>query len=199
MSLPGSYFDRLYEQSSDPWSFRSRSYEQRKRTLTLASLQAEHYATAFEPGCSIGVLTAALAERCDRLTAMDVSAAALEEARRVVPGNVSLIQGGVPQDWPEGRFDLVVLSEVAYYLDLESCRLLGRRAVGGAEELVAVHWRHPVDDYPLSGDEVHDELEVTALGAGMSEMVNHVEEDFRLQIWSRDPRSVARRTGVPGS
>ena len=41
----------------------------------------ERYASAFEPGCSIGVLTAQLAPRCDRLLACDVAAAAVESAR----------------------------------------------------------------------------------------------------------------------
>lgn len=108
MSLPASYFDGMYGDSDDPWGFRTRWYEARKRQLTLACLQSERYGTAFEPGCSIGVLSAELAARADRMMVTDVSARALDQARRVVPGHVEVRTGRMPQDWPAGRFDLVV-------------------------------------------------------------------------------------------
>ena len=71
------------------------------------------------------------------------------------------------------------------------------RAAGSATDLVAVHWRHPVEDYPLSGDEVHRILAASCSAAGMTHLVEHVEDDFRIDVWSHDPRSVALRTGVP--
>ena len=74
---------------------------------------------------------------------------------------------------------------------------LVNRAAAGSRDLVAVHWRHPVDDYPLSGDEVHRNLAESCSAAGMTHLVEHVEDDFRLDVWSHDARSVALRTGVP--
>jgi Nodulation protein S (NodS) len=196
MSLDGSYFDRLYEAEDDPWHFRTRDYEARKRKLTLACLPDRHYGTCFEPGAALGVLSAELATRCDQVLAMDISAAALHLAEGL-PKNVLLRQGGVPGDWPDGSFDLVVLSEVGYYLDRGDCVELTRLAVLNSHDLVAVHWRHPVGEYPLSGDEVHELLDEAALGAGMHRLVDHREEDLRLDVWSHDARSVAERTGVP--
>lgn len=197
MTLEAAYFDRIYSAKSDPWEFRSRPYEIRKRAVTLASLPALHYSTVFEPGCSIGVLTSELAARSDQVLSMDLSAAALTLAAGTRPPNVELREGTVPGDWPSGSFELVVLSEVGYYLDADDCRRLGEYAAAGAEDLVAVHWRHPVDDYPLSGDEVHRILSATCSTAGMAHLVEHVEDDFRLDVWSHDERSVALRTGVP--
>jgi Nodulation protein S (NodS) len=197
MTLSAPYFDRLYDASPDPWEFRSRPYEIRKRAVTLACLPDDRYASVFEPGCSIGVLTCALASRCERVLSMDVSALALALAADNVPSNVELRQGAVPEDWPAERFDLVVLSEVGYYLAEADCWRLGRLAADGTRDLLAAHWRHPVDDYPLPGDEVHRILEETSTEAGMTHLVEHIEHDFRVDVWSLDARSVAIRTGVP--
>jgi hypothetical protein len=196
MSLPQGYFDGLYRTDPDPWRFRTRPYEARKRALTLAALPDDRYGTAFEPGCSIGILTAALAGRCSRVCAMDISPLALATASRTVPANVELRRGGVPDDWPAEAFDLVVLSEVGYYLDAAGFVRLAELAVGGARDLLAVHWRHPVDDYPLGGDEVHDLLAAAAGPAGMARLVSHREDDLCLDVWSHDHRSVAVRTAL---
>ena len=38
MSVATPYFDQLFAGNDDPWAFRQRWYEQRKRALTLAVL-----------------------------------------------------------------------------------------------------------------------------------------------------------------
>ena len=80
--LPDAYFDELYATSDDPWQLSSRWYEERKYSITLSMLPRPRYRHAFEPGCSIGTLTARLAVRCDAITATDVAAAALDHADR---------------------------------------------------------------------------------------------------------------------
>jgi SAM-dependent methyltransferase len=198
VTLPPSYFDDLYRHTTDPWSFRTRWYEERKRAVTLASLPDRHYGSAFEPGCSNGALTSVLAPRCDRLLAMDVTERAVDEAGATAPANVVVERGAVPADWPDASFDLVVVSELGYYLDHDACRRLMELAVASAGTVVAVHWRHPVAEYPLSGDEVHAAL-AGAAGSTMGHLVGHREADFVLDVWSTDRRSPARREGVPGS
>lgn len=47
-------------------------------------------------------------------------------------------------------------------------------------------------DYPLSGDEVH--LAIAELG--WERVVSHLEKDFVLDVWSRDPESVAEAEGL---
>lgn len=195
MSLPPAHFDAMYARAEDPWGFRTRWYEARKRALVLACLQSERYASAFEPGCSIGATTAGLSARVDRLVAMDVAPQALDLARVAAPA-AEFQQGQVPDDWPAGRFDLVVVSEVAYYLDPSDCRRLAELASGSATELVVVHWRHPVADYPLGGDHVHDIFADAAAGEGLEHLLSHTEPDFRIDSWSRDGRSVADRSGL---
>ncbi len=161
MTLPAGYFDRLYAADADPWGFASRWYEQRKYALTLAALPSPTYDRGLEIGCSIGVLTAGLAARCDSLTAIDPSPVALSAAGGRLPTSVRLIQGSVPDDWPAGAYDLVVLSEVGYYLDggdLERLLDLIEDDLAPGGTVVGCHWRHAVADYPLTGDEVHAAL-----------------------------------------
>lgn len=194
MSLDPEYFDRLYATSKDPWGFATRWYEQRKYALTLAALPAPQYDSGLEIGCSVGILTALLADRCTALLALDPSTRALEQARARVPGNVTLQRGSVPRDWPGGSYDLVVLSEVGYYLDAADLDALlglieGSLAPGGT--VLACHWRHPVADYPLSGDAVHLALE------RWPRLSRTVEEDFVLDVLvPGGADSVARQDGL---
>jgi SAM-dependent methyltransferase len=201
VTLPGSYFDAVYADHPDPWRFASRWYERRKRDLTVAALPEARFRRAFEPGCSIGLLTELLAPRCDELLATDVAARAVSATRDRLAGtsHVRVERMAVPDSWPDGSFDLVVLSEVGYYLSHEAlARLVGLAAAalepGGA--LVACHWRHAVSDYPLPGDAVHVALrEHPALGV----LARHEEHDFLLDVLTPRPvRSVAAREGLLG-
>lgn len=196
--LPGAFFDATYDRREDPWGFADRWYEARKRAVTLAALPDARYGSALEVGCSIGVLTAALAPRCDALTALDVSPAAVRRAGTRLAGSphVTVAVGDVTGDVADGPFDLVVLSEVGYYLTRASLRqvlakLCSVLAPGGT--LLACHWRHPVQQYPLTGDDVH---RILAAEVGLTRLVHHTEADLLLDVWSGDPRSVAARTGL---
>jgi trans-aconitate methyltransferase len=79
-TLGMDYFDQLYATSADPWGFATRWYEACKYALSLALMPAERYRDAFEPGCSVGVLTELLAPRCDRVLSCDGAGAAVREA-----------------------------------------------------------------------------------------------------------------------
>lgn len=160
-SLPPSYFSRIYRSGSDPWSFETSAYESRKYDLTLRSMPQESYRSAVEVGCSIGVLTARLALRCESLLGLDVSEIALERARRRCMDlpQVRFEAMRFPQQSPDDCFDLIVVSEVAYYwqqadLTLAADELAARHLSGG--HLILVHFTEPVPDYPLTGDEVHE-------------------------------------------
>ncbi len=199
-SMTAADFDRFYTESGeDPWGFTDRWYELRKRALTVASLPREHFARAFEPGCSIGVLTEQLAPRCDDLLATDVSAAAIERARSRTSrfAHVRVELGSVPRQWPDGAFDLVMLSEVGYYsgrVDLDRLVTRATQSLNPDGVLLACHWRHPVEQYPLTGDQVHDRLRTEP---DLQLTAQHVEEDFVLEVYGRRPASsVARATGL---
>lgn len=182
--LTGAYFERLYESDPDPWSFESSAYERAKYERTLRTLSGRRIRSALEVGCSIGVFTELLAPHCEELLAVDVSRRAVAAARERLRGssNVRVEKRTVPEDLPDGPFDLVVCSEVLYYLPealmLQTQRELeSRLAPGGA--LLAVHWRPQTRTYPLLGDEVHDLLlEHTRLGS----VERIVEPEYRLDL-----------------
>jgi len=199
-SLTREFFDAFYARNGDdPWGFDSRWYERRKRAVTLASLPRERYRAALELGCSTGALTAQLAERSDRLLALDIAPSALEAARARLGdrADVELRQATLPRDWPAGTFDLVVVSEVGYYWDAADLRAAMERMVASLAadgHLVLCHWRHPVAEYPLSGDAVHAALRGHDALVGT---VRHEEADFVLEVFARPPeRSVAAETGL---
>ena len=155
-SLPPSYFDAVYARDPDPWAFATSPYERDKYAATLAALPAATYAEALEIGCSIGVFTAQLAARCASLCAIDPAAAALDLARRRCASlpHVKFAQMSVPDAWPAGRFDLVTLSEVVYYLDAPDVATLATRLRDGVRPggtIILVHFIEPTN-YPLSGD-----------------------------------------------
>jgi SAM-dependent methyltransferase len=201
MTLGMDYFDKLYASSADPWGFETRWYEARKYAVSLALLPAERYGEAFEPGCSIGVLTERLAARCDRVLSCDGAATAIDRAtaRTAALPNVQVQRGTIPGDWPPGQFDLIVFSEILYYFaggDLAQVLDLGVAALRPDGTLLAVHWRHPVAEYPRSGDEVHQAL---AAQAGLARLVEHREPDFLAEVYIRtdgEPLSVAQATGL---
>lgn len=207
--LPDSYFDRMYANSADPWRLATRWYEQRKYAITLSMLPQRRYRHAFEPGCSIGTLTALLVERCDHVTAMDVAGAALDIADvRLRAGSggdeprdrVTLSHGSLDDPWPPGPFDLLVLSEVAYYLGEELLAGLLRREcprLARGATVIAAHWRHEVADYPLSGDEAN---RVIAATPGLISIGCYRDRDVAIEVFdTHDAASVAARDGVPGA
>lgn len=156
--LDTGYFESVYADSNDPWGFQTRWYERRKYDLTLAALPKPRYRRAFEPGCSIGVFSEGLAARCDELISCDlvprIANAARERLARFPGARVET--GGIPGYWPTGSFDLVVFSEVGYYLGAPGLAKALDRAVARLEpggHLVSVHYTGSTD-YPLTGDVV---------------------------------------------
>ena len=112
------HFRHLYARSADPWAFQTSSYEQEKYQRTMAALGERRFRSGFEPGCSIGVLTRMLATSCDALLAADIVEEPLQSARTLCSDLpwVRFERLRIPAEWPAGRFDLIVLSEVLYFL-----------------------------------------------------------------------------------
>ncbi|HEX3517982.1 MAG TPA: SAM-dependent methyltransferase [Solirubrobacteraceae bacterium] len=157
------HFEALYEASPDPWNYDSSEYEREKYAATLDAVGPGPHGRVLEVGCSIGAFTQLLAPHCDELVAMDFSTRALElaQARLGLLPNVEVIQGTFPEQAPAGRWDVVVCSEVLYYLGLpafmQAVQWLRRQLELGTR-LVAVSWRGEGTSEPLRGDWAHDRL-----------------------------------------
>lgn len=204
MSLSGEYFDGLYAADADPWGIEAGWYEERKRAVVLAALPRPRYARVFEPGCASGALSTELAGRCDELVCWDPAARAVDAARRRLADrpHVRVERGALPGRTPDGTFDLVVASEVVYYLGAADREAFWRAVEGCLRpggHLLAVHWLREAPEYPVEGAGVHDEL---AERPALTRTVRHEEADFRLEVYARgsesgsEARSVAEETGL---
>ncbi|WP_265442721.1 bifunctional PIG-L family deacetylase/class I SAM-dependent methyltransferase [Flexivirga meconopsidis] len=152
--------ERLHRETAEPWGADTRWYEERKRQILLAMLPRARFRRALEIGCSTGVLTRELAERTDRLEALDNAPTAIAAARSRVPTpHVQIRHGSTPADLPDGEpFDLVVCSEVGYFLSPDALtgtiRRIGELLADDGVVALA-HWRHPIDGWPLDAAAVH--------------------------------------------
>ena len=160
-TLPRDYFDELYRENSDPWNFATKKYEHQKYAVTLDNLPRERYRNALELGCSIGVLTQMLASRADQLLSVDAAQIAIDAARARCLNltNVEIARATLPDEFPDGQFDLIVMSEIGYYFarpDLEKLAQRVTTALQNGGDLMLVHYLPDVPDYPLTGDDVHD-------------------------------------------
>jgi predicted TPR repeat methyltransferase len=187
-SLTPAYFEALYADDADPWRFATSDYERCKYTATLVALNGHETHAAFEVGCSIGIFTRQLARRCHSLLAVDVAEQALEQARRICKGlnQVRIERMQIPAEWPVAKFDLIVFSEVLYYLSPHDiCRAAARSLAsslpGGL--ILLVHWTGQTD-YPCQGDEAV-EYYLAACKAELSPLLQRQEPEYRLDLLVR--------------
>lgn len=185
-------FDAFHARHDDPWGLESRWYERRKRALLLAALPRERYASALELGCASGAVTRELAGRSASVVAVDASEVALDRARaHGVPPHVRYLRHELPEQWPQGRFDLVVLSELAYYWPAARLAAALERIDACTSEdavLVACHWRPQIAGAPQGGDAVHAALRGRH---GWRPLSRHVEELFVLDVLGRPAADAA--------
>jgi SAM-dependent methyltransferase len=157
-SLPPSYFEAKYQADIDPWRFRTSDYEREKYQATIHALSKPRFERGLECGCAIGVLSALLADRCDELISVDVSATAIAEAKRQYLPNVRFEIAHLPSELPSGKFDLIVLSEILYYFSSADLNHLAEACLTAADaeaELILCHWLGETD-YPLTGHEASE-------------------------------------------
>ena len=187
-TLPPDYFNDVYNNSSDPWEFETSPYEKAKYEATIAALPKKTYNRGLEIGCSIGVLTAMLAPKCKWLLCTDISDAPLQKAKERLQNSphVQFQKAAIPGDYPAGQFDLVMMSEVGYYLSMEDLQKAKEKIINSLEtngDLILVHWLPFVPDYPLTGDEVHN------LFLQPHTQLQHVygkrEEKYRLDVFTK--------------
>lgn len=179
--------DELHRATPDPWGVDERWYEHRKRQLTLAALPRTRFRRALEVGCSRGALAEDLAARCEEIVAVDQSAVAVHAARKRLArvDGASVAEMDVPGQWPTGRFDLVVVSEVGYFLSPNDLDLLIERIAGSLEDdgiVLLCHWRHPVAGWVLDGPGVHERFRASRLP---DEMARYEDRDVEIVVLCR--------------
>ncbi len=149
----------------DPWDYENSAYEQRKYEQKIqilprkADLQAPPYRRALDLGCGEGLFSCLLVERgvAREVVGVDFAPPAVERARQRCPHDprVQFLLMDVTQQLPDGEFDLVVCSEVLYYLGWPNLRRLAQRlatkvAMGGHVVLVSAWPAGKVIHRPLT-------------------------------------------------
>lgn len=188
--IDASGFEALYREQIDPWGYRSSAYERDKYRATLDACGPGPFAAGLELGGSIGIFTGLLASRCHALISLDAAPTAVAAARAYLARcelaeRIDVRLGAIPQDIPDGPFDLVVASEILYYIPdprlaetlarLEQCLVSGGR-------LVAVHWRPEGPERPHSAAGVHARLREQPWLALTAE---HRTADYLLDMFTR--------------
>jgi 2-polyprenyl-3-methyl-5-hydroxy-6-metoxy-1,4-benzoquinol methylase len=198
-SLPAEYFEARYRAKRDPWNFENSEYERQKYAATLGSLSRPRYGRALEVGCSIGVFTEMLSERCDAVVAIDVSETALHACRARCKGktHVTVRKAAVPGEWPEGRYDLMIFSEVLYYLNREDIAATARCAkstLNPGAEVLFVHWLGRAKD-PLIGDEAA-ELFIRQFAGVATVIFQNATDKYRLDLLQMVPADAGTSPGT---
>jgi predicted TPR repeat methyltransferase len=188
-SIPPDYFEALYDGGRDPWQFATSAYEREKYQTTLSAIGPARIGRAWEVGCSIGVFTQALAAQCDSLLAVDVADSALAQARDRCAGlaQVDLQRMYIPDEWPDRRFDLIVFSEVLYYLapaDIRAAAWRSLLSLSPGGRIVLVHWTGETD-YPVTGDEAAQLFRETC-GHRVRTLREERHESYRLDLLQAD-------------
>ena len=158
-----AFFEAKYQEKADPWDFSSNTYELQRYGAIISAIAHRRYARAFEPGCSIGVLTERLAAHCDEVYAIDfsLSATVQAQARCAHLPQVEVHCASLPEGTPEKDFDLLVLSEIGYYFTPQDWQCVSAALIDSIPQgatVLAAHWLGQSQDHRISGDEVHEIL-----------------------------------------
>lgn len=188
-TLDSDYFKEVYAANEDPWDFETSEYEAEKYSATIAALPKDFYENALEIGCSIGVLTKMLSEKCGHLLSTDVSEVAIRKSKERCKNlaNVTFKRQSFADGLPEDLYDLIMISEVAYYLSPEDWEVAAQRLFGKLQDkgnIFLIHWLPEVHDYPQSGDEVHESFRML-MEDKMKNVFNSRAENYRIDVWEK--------------
>jgi SAM-dependent methyltransferase len=111
-------FEQKFRANIDPWNYTTSPFERHKRGALLRACGCRTFGRGLELACAIGVTSRCLAQRCLRLLAVDSSLTALAEAKRRTRDSerITFRQAVLPNETPRGPFDLIIASEIAYYI-----------------------------------------------------------------------------------
>ena len=224
-----TYFDALYHNNTDPWQYQTRWYEKRKRDICLALLPQQYYNTAIELGCGNGIFSELLAHRCHALVSIDGNAQAVRLAKQrvtalrhvrilqeVIPNVLSNLPSALMQAYPlsddtlasKPAFDLMVISEILYYLSLEDIDIVIdwiEKHLAPYGTLLCCHWRYPIDGFKMNGELVHQRLQQAFDWVANSREDGQAafhhqskisDSDFLLDVWQRTSTSIARQENL---
>ncbi|QAA80910.1 methyltransferase domain-containing protein [Aequorivita sp. H23M31] len=189
-SLTKSYFDTLYDHNPDPWNFRNSDYEKSKYKTIDQFLNGKLYKNGLEMGCSIGIHTSHLANHCKKLLAVDISAEAIETAKKSTNlPNVTFEIRDIEKDFPTGPFQFISMCEMGYYFDKNTLWNIFEHISKNLEingQFLMVHWTSFVREYPLNGKKVHQLFEsFNEKEKAFALLSSSAADRFELMLWEK--------------
>ena len=162
-SIDVAGFERKFQENKDPWNYRHSTFERHKRSVLLEACGLSKRGRGLELGCANGEATPELARRCLRFVAVDGSATALAEAKRRLMRDlkVKFVRADLPEQMPRGPFDLIIVSELAYYLvphALTKLKTYLLRALDRHGRIVVLNHLKHFDDAAQHGAVAHRRL-----------------------------------------
>ncbi|QVR66769.1 class I SAM-dependent methyltransferase [Acinetobacter sp. BHS4] len=189
------YFEDLYRHNNDPWGYDFHWYEARKRQICLALLTKPRYLKVLEVGCSNGHLSFHLAQRADELVCIDVSerAVQLASARLQEFEHVVVENRKIPEDYSIQKFDLILISEMAYYLSKDELHQFIEKlkhSLNDDGEILCCHWRHEIQDFELDAEQVHQAFQQHF---PFHHYLSLNDPDFMIDLWTANTSSLAQQ------
>lgn len=189
------YFEDLYRHNNDPWGYDFHWYEARKRQICLALLTKPRYLKVLEVGCSNGHLSFHLAQRADELVCIDVSerAVQLASARLQEFEHVVVENRKIPEDYSIQKFDLILISEMAYYLSKDELHQFIEKlkhSLNDEGEILCCHWRHEIQDFELDAEQVHQAFQQHF---PFHHYLSLNDPDFMIDLWTANTSSLAQQ------
>ncbi len=132
------HFDQTFSNERDPWLYNS-PYEQVKYKQTLSLLDGQIFDKVLEIGCAEGHFTSQLAPYAQNYLATDISQIAVDRTQQRCANyeQISYAKLDVRNGEINGRYDLIVCSELLYFMDtlttlkLVALKLANALEVGG--------------------------------------------------------------------
>ena len=203
-----AYFEAAFAERKDPWKYTS-EYERVKYEQALAMLPETRIERALELACAEGHFTERLAPGVGALIAADISQIALERAARRCDGSsaVTFQRLDLTKDRLPGSFDLIVCSEVLYYVgERGNLRTIARKfadALRPDGHLLMAHANLVVDDPDQPGYAWDLPFGAKVIGETFAELcsLRFVKELraplYRIQLFRRMSECPSEQTGSP--
>jgi peptidoglycan/xylan/chitin deacetylase (PgdA/CDA1 family) len=188
------FFEKIFSRTPDPWRYTS-DYERLKYEQTLSLLPSGRIEHALEVACAEGHFTMLLAPRVVALRSVDISRLALERARlrcQSLP-NVRFDQLDLVKDDLGGNYDLIVCSEVLFYVgDRASLAEVAEKLKGALRSrgrLILAHANLLVDEPDRAGFDWDLPFGSKVIGETVGSRLRLVREIqtplYRLQAFQR--------------
>jgi len=175
-------FDSKFQADPDPWGTFAGRDEARKRAAIKHAIGARSHGRVLELAAGNGSNSHMILSRSLRLVSCDGAPTAVDLTRQNLSGRprAKVEQCVLPEELPDGRFNLVVAAEILYYLSPTKLARLAsnfRRLLSPNGSIVLAHHHLRFDDAATQPSGVHERF------IGMLPFAARNQWKFRNSRW----------------